>query len=60
MPRQRFLPFCGHEELEALWEHVPEPSRRRLVTLLAQLIEQAVRATASSRPLEVRRESDPR
>jgi len=60
MPRQRFPPFCGHEELEALWEHIPEASRRKLVSLLAQLMEQAMRATASPRPVEVDREFDPR
>lgn len=60
MPKQRFLPFCGHEVLEDLWESLPEPNRRELVRLLAQRIEQAVRTTHSPDPLEVDRESDPR
>lgn len=60
MSKQRFLPLCGHEELEALWERIPDSSRSALVTLLAQLIEQAVPATDSPRSLEVRCESDPR
>jgi hypothetical protein len=60
MPKQRFLPFCGHEVLEDLWESLPEPNRKELVSLLAQRIEQAIRTTDCPGPLEVRHESDPR
>ena len=56
MPNQRFLPLCGHEVLEAMWEVLPESSRRELVTLLAQLIQQAAHETTCETQKELRRE----
>jgi hypothetical protein len=56
MPKQRFLPLCGHEVLEALWEVFPERSRRELVTLLAQLLQQAVHEAACETQEELHRE----
>ena len=51
---------CGWPSHPHRQEHIPEASRRKLVSLLAQLMEQAIRATASPRPVEVDREFDPR
>ena len=60
MPNQRFLPLCGHEVLEALWEVLPKSSRKELVPLLAQLIVQAVLETTCETRKEWRGEAHQR
>ena len=59
MPYERFLPFCGHEVLEALWEVLPESRREERVPLLAELIQRAARETACKTKKELPNESHP-
>jgi len=46
MQRQRTLRFRDEPDFDALWERVPEGSRRHLIRLWAQLMARVGRPTA--------------
>jgi hypothetical protein len=56
MHRQTTLPFRDEPDLDALWERLPEGSRRQLIRLWAQLMARVARPTA--RPKERKETSD--
>lgn len=57
MPKQRWLPPCGQESLEALWERLPAACRRDVILQYARLIEHAVRPSRSPEEKEEHHDS---
>ena len=50
MPKQRWLPLGGQENMEELWDRFPDPSRREVVKQYARLMARAAGLTAAPSP----------
>jgi len=50
MPKQRWLPLGGQENMEALWDRFPVPSRRQVIKQFARLMARAAGVPAVASP----------